>query len=276
MSGFFGGRDPYDDPFFSRPFGSTPFGSTISKDLPGADRPNALVIEELDSDDERLLIDENCTGDVGKSNKVPNAQSCAQPVIEHPDDEPDDNDWTANKNKNMDVSLRTDHRLKEPQTRGISFQRVTYGGINGAYYTASTTRKSGSEGVVFEERKQADTTTGEATHQISRGIHDKGHSVTRKLNVGGKVDTMQTLHNLEEDELAGFEQTWKGNADRHLPGWRDGFAGAGESKGGLATWRDWRPIDVQFGRDAGPRNQRDAQAESVGGRSKKVVTIPIE
>lgn len=78
--------------------------------------------------------------------------------------------------------------------------------------------------VTIEESKQADRTTGQATHRISRGIHDKvnlgnelnsyilfynelvlqlilvvqGHSVTRKLEPDGKVDTVQTLHNLDE------------------------------------------------------------------------------
>lgn len=36
-----------------------------------------------------------------------------------------------------------------PQTRTFSFQSstVTYGGANGAYYTSSTTRKTGGDGV---------------------------------------------------------------------------------------------------------------------------------
>ncbi|KAJ8900160.1 hypothetical protein K2173_024800 [Erythroxylum novogranatense] len=70
--------------------------------------------------------------------------------------------------------------------------------------------------VLIEESKEADKTRGQATHRISRGIHDKGHSVTRKLNAEGKADTVQTLHNLDEDELTGFEATWNGNvkADR--------------------------------------------------------------
>lgn len=34
-----------------------------------------------------------------------------------------------------------------PQKGGVSFQRVTYGGINGAYYTASTTQRTGKDGV---------------------------------------------------------------------------------------------------------------------------------
>lgn len=78
----------------------------------------------------------------------------------------------------------------------------------------------------------------------------QGHSVTRKLNSDGKVDTMQTLHNLNEglfllpvtltqlhdfpcvssnradcymlDELAGFEKSWKGNSKAPLPGWTSG------------------------------------------------------
>lgn len=38
---------------------------------------------------------------------------------------------------------------EQPQARTYSFQSssVTYGGVNGAYYTSSTTRRSGSDGV---------------------------------------------------------------------------------------------------------------------------------
>lgn len=36
---------------------------------------------------------------------------------------------------------------KKPVTRSASFQSVTYGGINGAYYTASTSRRTGNDGV---------------------------------------------------------------------------------------------------------------------------------
>ncbi|GFZ06957.1 hypothetical protein Acr_18g0011270 [Actinidia rufa] len=77
--------------------------------------------------------------------------------------------------------------------------------------------------LTLEESKKADTATGQATHQIARGIHAKGHMVTRKLNSDGRVNTMQTLHNLNEDELSGFEEAWKGNARNHLPGWNEGL-----------------------------------------------------
>lgn len=37
----------------------------------------------------------------------------------------------------------------QPQGRSFSFtsSSVTYGGVNGAYYTSSTTRRAGSDGV---------------------------------------------------------------------------------------------------------------------------------
>lgn len=35
----------------------------------------------------------------------------------------------------------------EPRAQSVSFQKMTYGGINGAYYTAMTSRRSGNDGV---------------------------------------------------------------------------------------------------------------------------------
>lgn len=81
---------------------------------------------------------------------------------------------------------------------GVQTCRVTYGGVDGAYYTSTRTTKAGTDGVsnflrascfivgfssgsnvvilnkvVLEETKEADRTTGQAKHKISRGIHDK-------------------------------------------------------------------------------------------------------
>ncbi|KAF5763488.1 putative myeloid leukemia factor [Helianthus annuus] len=55
--------------------------------------------------------------------------------------------------------------------------------------------------MVIKDSKEADKTTGQATHKISKGMHEKGHSVMRKLGTDGKVDTVQTLHNLNEGYL---------------------------------------------------------------------------
>ncbi|XP_056690850.1 uncharacterized protein [Spinacia oleracea] len=49
----------------------------------------------------------------------------------------------------------------------------------------------------MDDCKEADKRTDEATHRISRGLYEKGHSVTRKLNSDGNVD-IQTLYNLNE------------------------------------------------------------------------------
>nr|GMC58092.1 putative myeloid leukemia factor [Ipomoea batatas] len=32
-----------------------------------------------------------------------------------------------------------------------------------------------------------------------------------------------SFSNMNEDELANFEETWKANADKQLPGWNEGF-----------------------------------------------------
>ncbi|KAI5004350.1 hypothetical protein ZWY2020_031593 [Hordeum vulgare] len=59
-----------------------------------------------------------------------------------------------------------------------------------------------------------------------------GHSVTRKLKSDGKVDSTQILHNLNEDELPGFEESWKGNAGQHLPGWNQNAGISNDDKSG--------------------------------------------
>ncbi|PPD86188.1 hypothetical protein GOBAR_DD16853 [Gossypium barbadense] len=211
FSNFFGGRNPFDDPFFTRPFGSmfdssffgpgqSPFMDMhptgfIERQAPEPKRPRGPIIEELNSDDEKEEAD---TGMKGNPRK--HGRSNAEPYVE---------------------------RQQQPQTSSFVFQSstVTYGGADGAYHTSSKTRRTGSDGITFEESKEADTTTGQASHRVSRGLHNKGHSVMRKLNSDGRVDTMQTLHNLNEDELPGFEESWKGKAQKRLPGWSGSFIG---------------------------------------------------
>ncbi|XP_058104637.1 uncharacterized protein LOC131248385 [Magnolia sinica] len=185
---------------------------------PHLNKSKGVVIEELSSDSEE---EEDKGTREKKDNPRKHSRLGKEPFVQDPDDETEDR-----KRKHahyMSEYSRTDRM--QPQTQTFSFQssKVTYGGANGAYYTSSTTRRTGGDGLTVEESKEADTTTRKATHRISKGIHDKGHSVTRKLNSDGKVDTMQTLHNLNEDELPDFEETWKGNARKHLPGWNQGF-----------------------------------------------------
>ncbi|XP_031269749.1 uncharacterized protein LOC116128189 isoform X2 [Pistacia vera] len=222
MPSLFRGRDPFDDPFFTRPFGfSEPsmFGQrTSSRNAPQTNEAKGIVIEELNSDEEGEKEEDIGSGDEKDNHKIRSGSS-KEPFVEHPDD------VDADERKSKSVNHINHHNKVEgtqSQAHSSSFQtcRVTYGGVDGAYYTSTRTRRAGNDGMVLEESKEADTTTGQATHRISKGIHDKGHSVTRKLNADGKVDAVQTLHNLNEDELAGFEESWRGNAK---PGWNDGF-----------------------------------------------------
>lgn len=272
-SSIFGGRDPFDDPFFTRPFGSIFEHNSIfdthtsSDDLPhlNANSSKGLVIEEIDTDGEEE--EEEDEGNNGNSGST----SGKGPLIEHPDDEDEVKKETRfNKNHN-----RVDQ--SKSKTQSISFKKVTYGGINGAYYTATTTRKSGSDGVVIEDSKEADKTTGQATHRISKGIHDKGHSVTRKLGTDGEVDTVQTLHNLNQDELASFEQEWEGNADRHIPGWNEEFNSFWRPGSGSLRSFGWALESAGRSQSSG-RLSSDNSEQTGSSRSqpKKVVRINID
>ncbi|GKV12922.1 hypothetical protein SLEP1_g24004 [Rubroshorea leprosula] len=230
MPNLFGGRDPFDDPFFTRPFGSIFDGiGATSLDAPRKNGVNGIVIQELDSDAEQ-----------GKAEKgtADRSMSSNEPSVEHPDNSP--NERKMNLRNDYD---RVEGTKSEARTFSVQTCKVTYGGIDSAYYTSTRTRRTGSDGVLIEESKEADTTTGQATHRISRGINDKGHSVTRKLNADGKVDAMQMLHNLNEDELASFEEAWNGNVKGYLPGWDDGFgmhenAGRADSEAGTNSHGD--------------------------------------
>ncbi|RWW30267.1 hypothetical protein GW17_00005160 [Ensete ventricosum] len=242
ISSFFGGRNPFDDPFFTQPFGSlmgpSMFGPSMFGPSMFADRGSLLgetsragfleqtpyvnkskgpIIREL-SDDDNGEGEE--TDKEQKENPRKHSRTSKQPYVEDPDEVVEDKRKRMQYVNNFNQSNRM-----QSHSHSITFQSstVTCGGPNGAYYTSSTTRRMGDDGFIMEESKEADTTTGRATHRVSRGIRDKGHSLTRKLNSDGRVDTLQTLHNLNEDELPVFEEDWKGNAKQRLPGWKPGL-----------------------------------------------------
>ncbi|KAJ8748881.1 hypothetical protein K2173_013314 [Erythroxylum novogranatense] len=285
MPSLFGGRDPFDDPFFTRPSGSMfesskfQHDSHATGDASDVYREKGVVIEEVTSDGE----DED--GEAQTMNKKNNHRehfcSNEEPSVEHPDDfDVERSSKNVNHGCDYDRSARTDS-----QTRSLSFQtsKVTYGGVDGAYYTSTRDRRMGNDGVLIEESKEVDKTTGQATHRICRGIHDKGHSVTRKLNTDGKVDTVQTLHNLNKDELAGFEEAWKINTNGKLSDWSDPFGFPGTSgssrtrQKGMGNWEGWALPSTEQGKNAGgDRTNTDALRNSAAGRTRKLVRINIE
>lgn len=115
LSGFFGGRDPFNDPFFTRPFGgmleSSFFGSSghpfmnmhpsgllddpigrpfmnryppgfLENQAPEPERPRGPIIEELNSEDEKEDTDKE-----KRENSRKHGRSSGAPYVEDPDDE---------------------------------------------------------------------------------------------------------------------------------------------------------------------------------------------
>ncbi|XP_021756267.1 uncharacterized protein LOC110721433 isoform X1 [Chenopodium quinoa] len=258
------GKNPFDDPFFTRPFGSMFHSNSSLRESPLVVPPSGPTIKELCSDDEVEMEDND--------EESQNASRPAnEPFVDHPDDEADDN--------KKQVNYRTDNNRNGGGSQAQSFKvhscKVTYGGVDGVYYTSSASRRMGSDGMIMEDCKEADKRTGEATHRISRGLHDKGHTVTRKLNSDGKVDMRQTLHNLNEDELGSFEDAWKGKGGKHLP------PGTGSSGSGANRMSDRGVFHLPSTRhrvgDAwGSRPNSEKVADTSEGRTKKVIRIPID
>ncbi|CAL5211069.1 unnamed protein product [Lathyrus oleraceus] len=264
MPSLFGGRDPFDDPFFTDSFDNmwSP-SSASSESMQKTNREKGVVIKELDPDDE---------GVDNFNEKI--YRSPMEPFVEHPDDDVDEKQTNG-------VTYENGHRNSEGPSKGhacnMSFKtsRVTYGGIDGAYYTSTRTRKTGSDGMVIEECKEADTSRGEATHRITRGVHDKGHSVLRKFDSDGKVDMTQMLHNLNEDELSRFEETWKENNRARLPDY-DVHRQKDFRVGEVNKNKVW-PLSFleQHSRARGFASNFET-GNSSEGRAKKIVRINIE
>ena len=187
ISDFFGGRDPFDDPFFRSPFGSMfessffggsgiPFANMhasgfLDHQPPEAKRPRGLIIEEINSDDEKEAEKES------KNTK----SSSKDPIVEGPDDEGKSqlvrnvmfvflllcifsaicvavskgvSFFVVSDKRNQHLQLvdhhsRPNQRHVRPQANSFTFQSssVTYGSSNGTYYTSSRTRRAGSDGV---------------------------------------------------------------------------------------------------------------------------------
>ncbi|KAJ0968615.1 hypothetical protein J5N97_025532 [Dioscorea zingiberensis] len=231
----FGGKNPFDDPFFTRPmesmfgpslfggraFGDMNHGGFIEEQAPQSSKSKGPIIRELSDDDDDNVEEERDEDNEEKNNPRKHLRLSKEPYVQDPDEE-------AEEKKMKHTDYRTVYDIAsrvQPQARTFSFSSssVIYDGPNGPYYTASTTRMCGGDGVTIEESKEADRTTGKAAHRLSRGLRDKGHSVTRKRNSDGRVDTMQTLHNLNQDELPNFNEAWNGSAREHLRGWNQGF-----------------------------------------------------
>lgn len=169
------------------------------------------------------------------------------------------------------------------ESKSFSFRRVAYGGVDGIYYSSSIGQRTGNNGVVLLEIKEEDKSLGQTLHTISRGIHQKGHTLTKKRDPNGKEDSLQILHNLNEDEVDGFEENWKVNADKHIPGWNDGFNSlekAGVNLYGQLGWNNhggWDGWTNPWGTDGimVTAGEPSSGSSTSTGRIKKVRPVDI-
>lgn len=84
MANLFGGRDPFDDPFFTRPFDSMFSPEFAPRNMQNMSKEKGVVIKELDADDEGCINNFE-TGD--KDQTI--TRSTVEPSVEHPDDDVD-------------------------------------------------------------------------------------------------------------------------------------------------------------------------------------------
>jgi len=249
-------NDPFfNDPFFTRPFGSM-FGGQggslfgvpqgfIANDVYGVnnnnhnnqtaprapplggyleDAPNNPpryqqqrdpIIEELPDSDSDVDADA-----APRSSSRPGHQ---QPIIEHPDDDvrpvPQERQRPSHQTAVVQAGPLPVFNSNNGG-RSYSFQSssVSYGGPNGTYYTSSAARRTGPDGVIEEEFQEKDSTVGLETKRHSRGLGVKGRSITRKRTSEGREQTLETLHNLQEDEVPSFERSWE-DRSKALPQW---------------------------------------------------------
>eukprot|EP00249_Psilotum_nudum_P010902 c22835_g1_i1 orf=283-1188(+) len=224
-------RDPFDDPFFTQPFGSI-FGSSGS--LFGQNRffdrgsmfgdegsfghPARGFIDQMPFSPQQEIHSQPVIEELPDDHATANmtSGSSGEPIVEHPDD-----NVTTGRASGRQIFRQQTHTAGQPNnfTQSYSFSSVTYGGPRGAYYTSSTSRRAGPDGVVEEQHEEHDSRKGEEVRRLARGLGNRGHSVTHHRNSDGKDNFVETLHNLTEEEKNDFDQSWKKQAEKSLPGW---------------------------------------------------------
>lgn len=208
-------RDPFDDPFFTQPFGSSFQGFFAPPQERRLNHQRSSAQQRLQKGHRGPVIEE-----LPDDHDDPNAsKSGDEPIVEHPDDDANPENSVHVKNRDVYPKYEIFSSIQPKNIcQSYSFSSVTYGGSGGTYYKSSTTRRAGANGVIQEEHEEKDS-TGQETKRVSRGLGNKGHSVTRNRNAEGSEKFLETLHNLREEEKNVFDETWRKQAEKYLPGW---------------------------------------------------------
>lgn len=165
------------------------------------------VIEELPDDNE-----------VSASESKP---ANTEPIVEHPDEEaiPDTGD-VEHEARNIRQQYQSSQIQPNYTSQSFSYHRSTISGPGGVYYTSSSKRRVGPNGVMEAEHHEKDSSAGIENSGVARAIGDKMHAVCKKRNADGRENTLETLHNLTEEEAVKFNETWETHAASSLPGSR--------------------------------------------------------
>ncbi|GLI69125.1 hypothetical protein VaNZ11_013680 [Volvox africanus] len=238
-----------NDPFFANPLG-------MGTRMPGVhvaqpvqnQRVRQPVIEEVD--------------DVGHTGRT-TAQD--EPIVEEPDDEPSPQDRAAQRQRRHSPPRQ---QVVQPhaapmdpfsQLLGafggvgagggssfmISSSSFTSMGPGGMSYQASSTTRVGPGGVRETQAVVRDGRSRTESVTISRGLGDGRQRtlVRTRDGITGREDQLEDLQGLREHEAETFDEHWRHQAERNLPG--GGGFGAVSSRvtgGGLAASAQQRPL----------------------------------
>lgn len=246
----FFGPDPFDDPFFRRPFGGllTPPGNSLfgSGSLFGSMRGHmgmgmGMGMGMLDDDpfhrpSNEVYIDQRpfnppqpqgrrgpVIEELPDDNEAPAPESKpanTEPIIEQPDDEAIPGD-VENESRNISQQYQSSQVQPNYTSQSFSYHRSTVSGPGGVYYTSSSKRRVGPNGVMEAEHHEKDTSAGIENSGVARAIGDKMHAVCKKRNADGRENTHEMLHNLTEEEAVKFNERWETHAASSLPGSRN-------------------------------------------------------
>ncbi|KAH7415107.1 hypothetical protein KP509_14G027600 [Ceratopteris richardii] len=255
-------RDPFNDPFFNRPMGMgllgggglfgrmNPFGMGMSSLFDRSEfftRPDGSFLDQQPYQQPAQIaqplsrrgpIIEELTEDTEETDNG-RAQNKEHPIVEHPEDDEEAgqmlqhrdvppqarclqafNDRYPQRSSNMQQSNRS--------YQNYSFQSssMSFGGSGGSFYSSSSMRRVGPDGIVQEEHVERDS-SGKESRTSARGLRDQIHAVTKRRNtVSGPETTVETLRNLEPEEVPHFDARWEAQAQRNLQGWNRGRAQA--------------------------------------------------
>ncbi|XP_057864363.2 uncharacterized protein LOC131072255 isoform X2 [Cryptomeria japonica] len=245
----FFGRDPFDDPFFRRPFGGLfgPPGNLFnSGSLLGGSRGMGIGMgmgmgmgmlgDAIQRPRADFLVDQRpfnppqqgarrgpVIEELPDDHEAPVSESRPQytePIIEHPDDEAEPVRLVHTGDEDDEpTTITTQHQPSQSRpgytSQSFCYQSSSVSGPGGAYYTSSSARRTGPNGVVEEGQYEEDTVAGIESRRVARALGEKMHAVSRKRNSDGRENTLETLHNLTEVK---FDETWKRHGGSSFPG----------------------------------------------------------